>query len=851
LINKHRFPRGSINASGTYISSLKPSSEVASSPIESSLFWENREVAPFVHSISASGKDVGSEDPVFVKFVEILKSINDQLQPSTKSIIPGASDVTSADIVLASDLYDLFTSHSAIKNQASTLLPSLSTYLASVFSRDFFAEALALRAAAVPVKSKAAAKAEAKLEKKKKDEPKKSAAPGSLLTLATLGSIVAGGPDTASANFLSASIERELIATFSAALRISFPSLIELGIEVDLHVNENPAFFHQFQCNNCLSLPGKLKGRPDAPANPRAAAERLISVITENASNPSFPVSNAIGKLEASGPGYINIYFSGAYLSQRLIRLLSDFSHHKKVNASSSSYVAPPPLEGTKQRVVVDYSSPNIAKEMHIGHLRSTMIGDALARIIEYIGHDVIRVNHVGDWGTQFGMLLAHLKDLQASGRNIDVDIADLSNFYKAAKQRFDKEEEFKVRAQREVVALQSGEEENLALWRRMVSVSESMFNKVYRLLGIDSRLMLKGESFYNSYIPAVVEEMQQKQLTSVAEGGALVVFVPGYEVPLMLRKSDGGFGYDSTDLTALKYRISDYGENATWIFYVIDSGQALHCDLVFHVAQMAGWYKSVPASHSAAPAPSPAPANSLIDYSKAVPCRVEHVGFGVVQGEDRRKFKSRDGGTVKLLDVLEEARTRIKTLLLERIESGLSAVPLEDVDRTSEILGYGGVKYFDLKQSRTNDYVFNYDRMLSPDGDTAVYLQYAHARLMSILRKASEKGYDVESLLESTVAAPGASLEWSHSSELALAIEISKFQSVIEKIINDLCPHHLCEYLYSLATSMSTFHRDCNVLGDETTPEARKTRLLLCVATGVVMRQVFELLGIVPLDRM
>jgi arginyl-tRNA synthetase len=503
---------------------------------------------------------------------------------------------------------------------------------------------------------------------------------------------------------------------------------------------------------------------------------------------------------------------------------------------------------------VVDYSSPNIAKEMHIGHLRSTIIGDALARILEYIGHDVIRVNHVGDWGTQFGMLLAHLKDLQAAGRNIDVDIADLSNFYKAAKQRFDKDEDFKVRAQREVVALQSGNEENLTLWRRMVSVSESMFNKVYRLLGIDSRLSLKGESFYNPYIPAVVEEIQQKQLTTVAEGGALVVFVPGYEVPLMLRKSDGGFGYDSTDLTALKYRISDYGENATWMFYVIDSGQSLHLDLVFRVAEMAGWYKPaspLPAPPGVTSTPVATLANSFIDNSKAVPCRVEHVGFGVVQGEDRRKFKSRDGGTVKLLDVLEEARARIKALLVERIESGASSVAPEDIDRTAEILGYGGVKYFDLKQSRTNDYVFNYDRMLSPDGDTAVYLQYAHARLMSILRKANEKGYDVEALLEATVTSPSASLEWFHSSELALAIEISKFQTVIEKIVQDLCPHHLCEYLYSLATSMSTFHRNCNVLGDETSPEARKTRLLLCVATGVVMRQVFELLGIIPLDRM
>ena len=639
---------------------------------------------------------------------------------------------------------------------------------------------------------------------------------------------------------------------FSTAIRSAFAQSLD-GMDdasaasvtlADVSLNAVPKLSHHFQCNSALSVPTKLKGRPGAPPHPRAAAEAIVAAL---ASSPAR--SLVVARTDISGPGYINVYVSGGLLFGRMAFALT---HGVRC--------ARPPVLHT---VAVDYSSPNIAKEMHIGHLRSTIIGDTLARILEFAGHTVHRINHVGDWGTQFGMLIAHLKDVQAAAVGVSpaaavasaaadahaLSIGDLTAFYKTAKARFDKEPEFKTRAHHEVVALQAGDPINRAMWQSMVDVSSAMFNEVYSRLSVDKRLTMCGESFYNSRIPAVIEELSAKGLLEDSDG-ALVLRVPGQEVPLMVRKGDGGFGYDSTDLTALKYRLQEL--HADWIIYVVDLGQSLHFDLVFGGGVRAGWYT---------PGAPGAP-------------RVQHTGFGVVQGEDRKKFKTRSGETVRLVDVLEEARTRARAILLERATAAAAApssaaaasapAPLAaappQLDAAAEhaaaVLGYGGVKYFDLRQNRTSDYVFNYDRMLSPDGDTAVYMQYAHARICSILRKAAaEFAVDVPSVVASTTgvatsAAGAGGGVWAHPSEVALALELARFQEVVEEVQVDLLPHHVCEYLFRVAQCMSNFHRDCPVLRADVPPETRDNRLRVCAATSLVMKTALGLLGIEALER-
>lgn len=341
----------------------------------------------------------------------------------------------------------------------------------------------------------------------------------------------------------------------------------------------------------------------------------------------------------------------------------------------------------------------------------------------------------------------------------------------------------------------------------------------MYSRLKIDSRLQLCGESFYNNMIPPVIREVEEKGLTSDSDG-ALVVRIPGHEVPLMVRKGDGGYGYDSTDMAAIKYRLQELKRD--WIVYVVDAGQQLHFDLVFKGAQLAGWY-------------TPATA------------RVEHTGFGVIQGEDGKKFKTRSGDTVRLTEVLDEAKARAKALMVARLEAGAMSVDEADLDHAAAVLGYGGVKYFDLRQNRLTDYVFSYERMLSPDGDTAVYSEYAHARLKSILRKAASQGVDVEAV----IAATGKEgVTFHHPTEVALVNELSKFGDVVRQIEADLLPHHMCGFLFDLGGKIANFHRDCNVLSTANTAAVRDNRLRLVKCVADVMATSLQLLGITPLDR-
>lgn len=545
------------------------------------------------------------------------------------------------------------------------------------------------------------------------------------------------------------------------------------------------------------------------PASPQAAAQAVIAAI--EAKGPHF----LIGKLSVSGPGFINIYLATNYLKSRTCYTL--------LNG-----VKPTLIPGDhKRRVIIDYSSPNIAKEMHIGHLRSTIIGDALARILEYCGHEIVqRANHVGDWGTQFGMLLAHVKELLKDGKvtdeQLDASLADVTAFYKEAKKRFDADEEFKKRAHAEVVKLQALDPENLAFWKRMVAASAKMFDEVYSRLGVDKRLELIGESFYNDRIPGVVKELQEKEICEVDQG-ALIIRVPesGQDVPVMLRKSDGGYGYDSTDMAALQYRLQVL--NGDWLIYVVDMGQALHFDLVFGAGRRAGW------------------------YDPAV-TRVEHAGFGVILGEDGKKLKTRSGESVRLVDVLDEAKERV-IQTYKNADASRPQMSPEEIERASGILGYGGMKYYDLKQNRHMDYAFSYDRMLSPDGNTVIYLEYAHARIESILRKAAETGIDVEAALAFDSADYEKAVVFSHKAEWTLALELSRFQEIIVEVQVGLLPHRLAEYIYGLSGKFSEFFRDCRVIIED--KELMRSRLRLCKATLDTMKTGMMLLGIEPLEKM
>lgn len=594
----------------------------------------------------------------------------------------------------------------------------------------------------------------------------------------------------------SSSVQGELNKLIMAAVVAAYPRAKELGFTATLVTFCTKKVAHQYQCADAMSLCAKLKAG-GIVQKPMEVAQSIVN---------NLPPSPLVSKVEASAPGFLNITLDPRYLAAR-------------INAIRKTGLQAPPL-ARPLKVLVDYSSPNIAKEMHVGHLRSTIIGDTIARILEFCGHDVERVNHVGDWGTQFGMLIAHLKDTHPDYATNMPPIADLSLLYKESKQRFDKEEGFKARAHSEVVKLQAGDVTNVAIWQRICDISAEMFGEVYGRLGIDKRLYLRGESFYNAMLPGVISELEAKGLLSDSEGASVLWTIPpeerkvGGKPPLMVRKRDGGVGYDSTDLAAVRYRLLE--DKKDWLVYVVDSGQGLHFELVFEGAKLAGWTQP---TH-----------------------RVEHVGFGVVTGIDGKKFKTRDGSTVRLVDLLDEARDRMLNTLEERAKEGHCLLDQPDRAEAAAKLGYGGVKYFDLRQNRLSDYEFSYERMLSPDGDTAVYLEYAHARLCSILRKAeSELGVNLEHIAAST------DIDVQHPAEVALVSEIVRFQEVLEYFQEDLMPNRLTDYVYRVAVKFAEFFRDCRVIGSS----EQSSRLLMCVATQTVIRVAFTLLGIEPVNRL
>lgn len=570
-----------------------------------------------------------------------------------------------------------------------------------------------------------------------------------------------------------------LSSRFEAALAAA------LGAE---HARTDPSLRRSahadYQANVAMAL-GKRLGRP-----PREVAQAIIDRLE---------VEDLCARVEIAGPGFINLHLRDDYLA----RELAD-------TAAGDRLGLPSPAPET---VVVDYSSPNVAKEMHVGHLRSTVIGDALARALEALGHRVIRQNHLGDWGTPFGMLIEHLVDLGLGAEgDAAVEISDLDAFYRAARAKFDADPTFAERARRRVVALQGGDAPTLDLWRRLVAASTRYFNAVYRKLGVTlGDGDIAGESFYNPELPGVIAELEQKGLVRESEG-ALCVFPPGFTgkegqpLPLIARKQDGGYGYATTDLAAIRHRLLTLG--ATRVIYVVGAPQSQHLAMVFEAARQAGWLRP--------------------------PARAEHAAFGSVLGPDKKMFKTRSGETVKLMALLDEGVERAAKIVREK---NLELDP-EAGEAVARAVGMGAVKYADLSSDRIKDYVFDWGRMLAFDGNTAPYLMYAHARIRSIFRKAAAEA-----------GGPG-EIVVREPAERALALELLRFGAVVAEVAETLEPHRLCGYLYELAGAFTGFYEKCPVLRapDEA---SRRSRLALCELSARVLARGLDLLGIEAPERM
>ena len=533
------------------------------------------------------------------------------------------------------------------------------------------------------------------------------------------------------------------------------------------------------QANGALGLAKEL-GR-----NPREVAQAVLEACGD--------LSDMCSSVEVAGPGFLNLVLANGFLADELSKVAAD------------------PRLGVRsvpsRTVIVDYSAPNVAKEMHVGHLRSTVIGDALVRLLEHVGHRVIRENHIGDWGTPFGMLIEHLVDLGEDEAAEHLSLGDLDGFYKEARAKFDASEDFKERARARVVALQGGDGETRRLWKLLVRLSTEYFNLVYSLLDVrltDDDIM--GESAYNDGLAEVLTRLSALGLLTESDG-AEVVFPPGYTnrdgdpLPLIVQKGAGGFNYATSDLACVIDRVERLG--ADLLLYVVGAPQAQHLSMVFDVARMAGWLV--------------APADAV------------HVAFGSVLGSDRKMLKSRSGDTPKLVELLQEAIQRAGVAVAEKNPD----LPEPDRIAVARLLGIGAVKYADLSTDRVRDYVFDWDRMLSFDGNTAPYLQYAHARICSIFRRAGVERASTSS----------ARVVLSEPQERELALRLLGFDAAVVDTIDRYSPHRLCTYLYELATTFTAFYEHCPVLKAD--DAVRASRLALCDLTARVMERGLDLLGI------
>jgi len=585
---------------------------------------------------------------------------------------------------------------------------------------------------------------------------------------------------------MNAALE-QLRHQFEQALVAAFGSDYA-GVDPLLVTASNPKF-GDYQSNVALSLAKQL-GQP-----PRAIAEQIAQLLDINAICEPPTVA---------GPGFINLTLKPGYLEVQLSAIQSD----PRLGVAAAKI---------PKRVVVDFSSPNIAKEMHVGHLRSTIIGDCIARILEFRGHDVLRLNHVGDWGTQFGMLIAYLREAypEALTTANALDLGDLVTLYRQAKQRFDEDEAFREAARQEVVQLQAGAEDTRRAWQLLCEQSRREFQEIYDLL--DVKLIERGESFYNPLLPAVVEDLDRLGLL-VEDAGAKCVFLEGFTnkegepLPLIIQKSDGGYNYATTDLAALRYRIEQ--DQANRIIYITDAGQANHFAQVFQVARRAGW----------------------------IPDNVElvHVPFGLVQGEGGKKLKTRSGETVRLRDLLDEAIARTRADLEARLKEEGREETEEFKAAVAKTVGISAVKYADLSQNRTSNYIFSYDKMLALQGNTAPYMLYAYVRIQGISRKGQidfdHLGADAKLILQ-------------EEAELTLSKHLLQLSEILSYVESDLLPNYLCQYLFELSQKFNQFYDRCPVLAAE--EPLRTSRLVLCDLTARTLKMGLSLLGISVLERM
>ena len=566
-------------------------------------------------------------------------------------------------------------------------------------------------------------------------------------------------------------------------------AMTKTGIPSDLGAHIAPsknAKFGDYQANGAMAAAKAMK------ANPRELAQQIVDKLS---------LDGIASKIEIAGPGFINIHLDQKWLAEQLRKTSND----ERLGITAKN--AP-------TKVVIDYSAPNLAKEMHVGHLRSTIIGDAVARINEFTGNEVIRQNHVGDWGTQFGMLIAELEDKIVDGETAELALQDLEKFYQASKKHFDDDEEFANRARNYVVKLQSGDEAVLKLWEKFREISLSHSKTIYEKLNVTlSSDDVYGESAYNDDLSVLTKELCELGLVQ-EDKGALVAFLEeladkeGNPSPVIIQKKDGGYLYATTDLAAIRYRTGVLA--ADEIQYFIDDRQSLHMKQVFALARKAKFVGEQ--------------------------CKLEHRAFGKMLGKDGKPFKTRTGGTIKLADLLDEAMTKAAAEVKAR-NPDLNAKNMAEIGKK---VGISAIKYADLSKTRTNDYVFDWENMLSFEGNTGPYMQYAYARIASIFRKANISAHEVDA---------ETSLDESH--ERALALKILRFSEVIDQVVEDAYPHVLCTYLYELASLFMSFYEACPILKEDVSEELKFSRLQLCKASSATLRLGLDLLGIEVLEQM
>ncbi|MBS0905903.1 arginine--tRNA ligase [Pantoea dispersa] len=541
--------------------------------------------------------------------------------------------------------------------------------------------------------------------------------------------------------------------------------------------------FGDYQANGIMAVAKKLGQVP------RQLAEQVVQHLD---------LAGIASKVDIAGPGFINIFLDRQWLAQQAAQALQ----LPRLGVS----------EVTPQTIVIDYSAPNVAKEMHVGHVRSTIIGDAAVRTQEFLGHHVIRANHVGDWGTQFGMLIAYLEK-QQNEHHEDIALADLEAFYREAKRTYDEDEAFAERARGYVVKLQGGDEYCRAMWKKLVDITMSQNQQVYDRLNVTlTRKDVMGESLYNDMLPGIVADLREKGLAVTSEG-ATVVFLDefknkeGEPMGVIIQKKDGGYLYTTTDIACAKYRYETL--HADRVLYYIDSRQHQHLQQAWTIVRKAGYVpESVP---------------------------LEHHAFGMMLGKDGRPFKTRSGGTIKLSDLLDEAVERAHALVSEK-NPEMSAAELKEL---AEVVGIGAVKYADLSKSRTTDYIFDWDNMLAFEGNTAPYMQYAYTRVLSVFRKA---GIEADSLYGDIIL--------TDEREALLATRLLQFEETITQVARDGTPHVMCAYLYDLAGLFSGFYEHCPILSAEE-ENVRNSRLQLAALTAKTLKQGLDTLGIKTVERM